>query len=420
MKNITFLIGAGADSYYKLPLGKQFKKDTILGKNTALLFNKINEHNIYKMDDRKSLAWNSHSILYQSIVENGFTKNEKVTDKFYFNDEDYKKVEAYINYKKYDNVPNENKKEITKDFQDIYYNQFYKPIKDNKLTNHNIELFLEKSSFFSYVDSLFNYLRYSDKYAKEKIKVLRLYFSSFLSVCEPLGVTKEFIDSLTDNDIMNNRIKLLKCIENGINNLINSNNNNGKDNNNYYKIINKYINKFHIQIINTNYTEIAEKVTKVKDISYIHGKLELFENIKTKEIKRINEFNKEDVIFPYIMIQSGVKPIFSDVQIEEWHKAISALDVADYVVIIGYGINTDDEHILNILRKKCKDKVTIFMIYSDNDKYENERDRIEQVFENTIKHMYFFKSSELDNVLKQINENKKLVSTIQKNSYFIK
>lgn len=415
MKNITCLIGAGADSCYKLPLGKQFKKDTIIGPNTALLFNKINEHNIYKMNDRKSLTWNSHSILYQSIVENGFTNKVEVNDMFYFNDEDYKKVEAYINYKNNGNIPNESKKEITNNFQDIYYNQFYTPIKNDNMTNQNIELFLEKSSFFSYVDSLFNYLRYSDKYAKEKIKVIRLYFSAFLSVCESLGVTKEFIDTLTDNDIMNNRIKLLECINNGIDNLITKNNETT-----YYSIINNYTDKFSIQIINTNYTEIAEKVTKVKDISYIHGKLELFENIKTKEIKKINEFDKEDVIFPYIMIQSGVKPIFSDVQIEEWHKAISALDVADYVVIIGYGINTDDEHILNILRKKCKDKVTIFMIYSDNDKYEDERDRIEQVFENTIKHMYFFKTSELDNVLKQINENKKLVSTIQKNSYFSK
>lgn len=172
----------------------------------------------------------------------------------------------------------------------------------------------------------------------------------------------------------------------------------------------------YINIITTNYTSICEKVVDLKEekIAYVHGRLNLFENIKTKEIKQIDKFKEGDIIMPYIMIPSGIKPIISPLQIEEWHKAISFIDNSKYLIILGYGINSDDEHITSIIRSFINKKTVLFFLYNsddDREKYINLKDDIVKIFE-LSENFYFFKSKELKKILQKIVNDETLESSI--------
>ena len=105
--------------------------------------------------------------------------------------------------------------------------------------------------------------------------------------------------------------------------------------------------------------------------AYLHGKLKWFEEIFTKRVDELQNFFEKDLIMPFIFIQSGIKPIVSPMQLREYSKALDAIDNSDYLIILGYGINSDDEHISNIIRERIlvKKKVICF-IYECGSDYE--------------------------------------------------
>lgn len=131
----------------------------------------------------------------------------------------------------------------------------------------------------------------------------------------------------------------------------------------YYSIIKKYKRSRNIKIITTNYTSLCKDICRVnnKNIAYIHGKFGLFEipdklqiiNIKDDKIQR--KFRNE-LYFPYIAIQSGVKPIIDSTQIKEYNKMLNFLDGSDILIIVGFALNIDDNHINCILRQYLFEK----------------------------------------------------------------
>ena len=105
--------------------------------------------------------------------------------------------------------------------------------------------------------------------------------------------------------------------------------------------------------------------------AYLHGKLKWFEEIFTKRVDELQNFFEEDLIMPFIFIQSGIKPIVSPMQLREYSKALDAIDNSDYLIILGYGINSDDEHISNIIRERILgNKKVICFIYECGSDYE--------------------------------------------------
>ncbi|OLA09607.1 MAG: hypothetical protein BHW12_03945 [Coprobacillus sp. 28_7] len=424
-KNITFIIGAGAEtSKYKLPSGPTFKKNIILSKNAKSVFELLNKKT-FKIIDGILLRYNANSTLYQTLTE---TQNNEIKCTSIFNDN---VIKNYMNYKK--NNTNEDKNKISKKFQNLFKRNIYDALKNNKTENEILKFYLENLSFCSYVDSLFNYLRDYNMYPKECSRVVKLYFSAFLSIVSKLGVDDDFIDENKNNDILTNRMKLNNLINDSINKIIdkeqkerNSRQKKCNDNDlNYYVIIKDLIseiqkekaNKKNIYFITTNYTEICQRVININndDIAYVHGKLDLFENLDTKEIKHITEFNENDIIFPYLMIQSGIKPIISPYQLNEWFKAICFVNKSKYVVLIGYGINSDDEHITNVLRYYVKDRKILIFIYSkyDEDKdYISQKNKILNIFKNNTDNFYFYKTSEFKHILNCIIKDEIVNSSI--------
>lgn len=141
----------------------------------------------------------------------------------------------------------------------------------------------------------------------------------------------------------------------------------------YYSIIGKKLieDKSSISVITCNYTPICEAIleecTRCFPIFYIHGKLGVFENPYTMQIKdftsqeAINEHQKisdpsGELWFPFMLLQSGTKPIIAQWQIEQYAGMYSKLNAADRLVILGYNINSDDgdvtSAIINFLSRR--------------------------------------------------------------------
>ena len=117
---------------------------------------------------------------------------------------------------------------------------------------------------------------------------------------------------------------------------------------------------------------------------YLHGEFGKFENLYTKEIKSLKEFEVDEIIFPYLLVQSGIKPVINYYQIESMYKGFTDMINADKLIVIGYGFNSDDEHILNVIRERLRaEKDLVVFIHGNEKKYNSERKCIESFFNST-------------------------------------
>lgn len=413
--NITFLIGAGAECNepFNIINGNNFKIEVLFCKNVAEIYKKINNNNEIKVTSDKILTGNSTNVFYQTLIENPEFK------KIFLNN---KEIIDYVNYK---SNQNENKEKDDKEikyanFKRQYNELIIKHLDENK--NDIVKQFLDNVSPYSYIDSYFNYLRKPKSYIKEASKVVKLYFSAYLSIVSKLGIDIKFLEKLDTNKKLN-RVMIKEKISSSIKLIINNvktieedNKNNNIENTIYYLLIKEICNTYNVNIITTNYLPFVDEILDINknNIVHIHGQIDLFENLYTKEIKSITEFDEQDIIFPYLMVQSGVKPIISPYQIKEWYKAVDFIENSDYVIVLGYGMNSDDEHITTILRTYAKFKKYIFFLHSteQDDKqkkedYNKQIKKIKDLFNDSIKNHLFYRSSELKIVLEKICKNEK-------------
>jgi hypothetical protein len=98
---------------------------------------------------------------------------------------------------------------------------------------------------------------------------------------------------------------------------------------------------------------------------YLAGKLSQFEI--PEELRVVDICDNEDIsdkfIFPYMATQAPLKPIVDSVQLREYSNFIEALDNSDIVVIIGYNINDNDNHINALLRDFLMRKSTNHIVF---------------------------------------------------------
>lgn len=127
---------------------------------------------------------------------------------------------------------------------------------------------------------------------------------------------------------------------------------------NYYAEVRKKTPGRDINIITTNYTPFCEKISGLGDdkIAQVHGSFKWFERPDTLEVIDITS-ETDDIsrfdgyYFPFIFLQSGTKPIIHSSEIKEWGKAVSFLENSDRLIIVGYRINCDDNHLNGMLRE---------------------------------------------------------------------
>ena len=84
---------------------------------------------------------------------------------------------------------------------------------------------------------------------------------------------------------------------------------------------------------------------------------------------------------PFIFIPSGVKPVINLKIVEQYKTAYEAFTESELLCILGYSINTDDEHIQNFIRERLAlGKKVILFLYSQNGDSCNEITNYKKMF----------------------------------------
>ena len=130
----------------------------------------------------------------------------------------------------------------------------------------------------------------------------------------------------------------------------------------YYHYIQKAFHNHISGIITTNYFHFAEGY--FKNVAYVNGQLKNFEFPEELEVHDASvrrDVFKDRLFFPFIFGQSYVKPIIHPKQIDELKKMKNILDQSSILVILGYNINSDDNHINAYLHDFAQHKKIIFV-----------------------------------------------------------
>ena len=137
------------------------------------------------------------------------------------------------------------------------------------------------------------------------------------------------------------------------------------NNDSYYNLVAERIDPKNDYVINLNYTDLLEttleKAGKKVRLNYIHGKVGEFLELNAREIVDAHECG-----IPNFVSQSSLKPIMSVDMMERYHEAYHELRNADKCIIIGFGMNRDDSHILNLLQAAIRQRSSqgkLFKVY---------------------------------------------------------
>lgn len=148
-------------------------------------------------------------------------------------------------------------------------------------------------------------------------------------------------------------------------------------NNCYYKLIKNELDKNNDKllcncVITTNYYRFCEIVAP--NAIYLNGKLNYFEYPELLDVSdiSINEVKNDKMFFPFIFGQSLVKPIINSMQINEFSKLACNLKNTDILVVLGFAINEDDNHI-NAFLHEYADQGKTMIIVTDDKKFEYEK-----------------------------------------------
>lgn len=367
-KKICFLFGAGCEGNGQigLPSGANFKKDIVLSKEMNSLYKKINNSNV-KMQNSAIIDARCQNILYQTYKEH----KDKLS---VFSEGNKKIIEDYIKYRE-GKIETEDPKreEVKRKFKELYKTLIgaASDLKNSILvSDEEKNAFFENLTICSFSDELFNYLRFPNEYETEVTKVKKLYFSAYYSIIKKIyelaenkNFETEYLDINKNLDVLDFRKKFANDIESWQKKICADKKD---DPNLYYNVIKKLYSfnqdKFEEPaIITTNYTNFAETLTEFK-VSYLHGRIDLFEETNKKTVGELSKFTVKSEIFPFIFIPSGIKPIVCIWQMEQYCSAISEFKDSDLLCILGYSINSDDEHIQNFIHDRLNNgkRVVLF------------------------------------------------------------
>lgn len=227
-------------------------------------------------------------------------------------------------------------------------------------------------------DSYFHTIINPSKFGPKRFsKIFNFYWSCYFTILEDIlkflsdKSKYNFDEYLGDNKI--NCRKVLQNINELTRELYALDINEILPNNSYYALIREQLNKYQSKlnccgIITTNYFKFCESVSKEHTPIYLNGELKYFEY---PELLEVVNFEKEDLqtgrlVFPFIFSQSLVKPIVNFRQAETFHKLKKTLENADILVILGFNLNEDDNHINAYLHDFVKIKPIIIVTNSEN------------------------------------------------------
>lgn len=128
-----------------------------------------------------------------------------------------------------------------------------------------------------------------------------------------------------------------------------------KDKNGYYNDLNQ-LNFDEISLLGTsNYNSIIVEIQPALSSKIIHlnGSVTDFYNPYKNSIVQFNEKpeNLEQIHIPFILTQSGLKPLTSVEMSRRYVSLFDAFVNSDAVIVVGFGFNKDDSHINGLFRE---------------------------------------------------------------------
>lgn len=169
------------------------------------------------------------------------------------------------------------------------------------------------------------------------------------------------------------------------------------DNIGYYDDLKSSIDNSEIEvakIATTNYNTIIEKKLNINDITYLNGSVNQWYDPHLNKIDKKENLG-EKLVVPLLFTQSGTKPMTSITKSCQYVDLYREWKETDYIVIVGFGFNKDDEHINGIIRTLVDDDEKKIIIIG------------REVSEEKIRRRLIVKKSENITVY-NINENREI------------
>lgn len=378
MPQITFFFGAGAECVYNMPLGAQYTLDTILSKRSKMYDalekfyeSRINEN--YAGEYRKEFMFQSNSNAFHEIVCRALEQCQNLDD----NDKETREaIEVYVKYYK----DKELKNQLSNFTESVYKYVLIDIDSEEDKTKRPLRCIVKADKYTNLIKN-FSYYGSIEKDFSSIInpvncglyrfwRLMNYFWSAYFSIILPVLQ----LDNTYYNEIVDEKYtKILENLQSVTDKIFSKDffdihkNITENDENYYYILKNHFGNSF---AITSNYTPFVENYWEKDNCSYLAGSLKLFETPEQLSVIKAKDIQKGDFVFPFLATQAPVKPIIDVGQVEEYHKAIEELNKSDYLVVIGYGINENDNHINAILRNfimKDNDKKIIYFEYSKAD-----------------------------------------------------
>lgn len=391
-KNICFLFGAGAEgkNNYNIVCGYQYFKSTLFLNSMddvyPKLFEAIKKNRYFKICDKSYTYTNKVYSITITIFKKFFNEyiNEKEKNNERLSPEEKQEIISLFDKKfieKLNKKPCFSETNIENKNPTINSNEIIAElgkilISSNGIKYDEINSKLLKKMFFenkelrenfninvaNILDSYFCTIIDPQKYGKYNFtKIFNYYWTCYFVI----------VKSIIENTTEDNKNKIEEYFDNdGFNCkkvILNINDFTEKlysfiydsTNKTYYDLIFERIqndNNIKVNVLTTNYYKFVEKLDS--DPAYLNGCLKKFE---LPEILEVVDWNSEKLdwnkylFFPFIFGQSLVKPIVNSYQIEQFKKALDKLNESDYLVIIGYRINDDDNHVNSLIHNSIVD-----------------------------------------------------------------
>lgn len=332
IKKKTILFGAGAESSY-FSSGSQFLMD-VLGIESK----KMNEKRLAGFNNAIAKYIQEHIHTHSDFYPK-FTKEAKM----FGLDELYE-----ICVRNYYLASAGSKSQVDKKVEG----------KDGNQKKTKKKFIREHPSYLGLLDSYFFTLIQPKTLGKNKFwRVILCYYRAYLSLVMPFFKEDK---NMTAEYILNNPAEIYGLMKEKCKSLVEN------DKESYFSILQKHDD---FNYVTTNYTPFGQVLSE--ECVYLHGRFDLFESPYSRSVINASSKKKsldDDLYFPYIFIQSGVKPIIERHEIKEYNRFIEYLDSTDVLYVLGYRFNPDDSEIISLVRDYLqKGKKMVYFQYRKND-----------------------------------------------------
>lgn len=405
--NISFLFGAGAENDYGLPQGNEFARKTLLNSNKELfdaladfygdvdgifaLNNWISKYGKYTVQSNeigRQIIVKTVSFIIRMYPEKVSTDSFKWSLEEFFTNADVAEIEeeplvASLKTNRLGNgnhtswEPKLKSSNVERRYLNVMLDwmslSFSEEIPIDTRHRKLIVLVHNNLQSFGVLEQYFYTIINPKKYGPHNYwKLVNYYWQSYFTVVLPICnnlIKKEnqFFKKL-EFEIKNGKIiekkenyhvflKNIELISKELWSIKDFSPYKNKRNYHYYlqdMVRNAY------GIITTNYTPIVcSTINNHQKLAMINGSLNLFEypyELAVYDFSKESCHPNHNMYFPFIFGTSLIKPIVHSFQIEALATLKEILEESNTLVIIGYGLNEDDNHLNSFLRNFIYDQ----------------------------------------------------------------